>query len=323
MKKRSYSNMHRNGRSRQETDHKPRMATHQALPIPEIHEVSMVSTYDGPLCGVSDLHVSQQENRRLLASHVPSSPSSWLLIAGDVGESVEEIRWALTVLAQRYRTLVWVPGNHELWSHPQDPNHLRGEAKYRHLVEICRTLGIHTPEDPYPVWRGSGGAVTIAPLFLLYDYTYLPARLESLSSARARAEEAGVVCTDEFLLHPDPYPDLATWSRQRVDWTRRRLDACDPDLPLVLVNHFPLLREPTRALIRPEFALWCGTTATADWHRRYPVRSVVYGHLHIRRTTWHDGVPHQEVSLGYARQWRFRGAPVPLAPQILLRERAS
>jgi len=36
---------------------------------------------------------------------------------------------------------------------------------------------------------------------------------------------------------------------------------------------------------------------------------VVYGHLHIPRTTWHDGVPFVEASLGYPREWRRRGGP--------------
>jgi hypothetical protein len=48
----------------------------------------------------------------------------------------------------------------------------------------------------------------------------------------------------------------------------------------------------------PEFALWCGTVRTTDWHRRFNAVAVVYGHLHIRRTTWHDGVPFMEVSVG-------------------------
>src|SRR5688572_4030053 len=45
----------------------------------------------------------------------------------------------------------------------------------------------------------------------------------------------------------------------------------------VFVNHFPLVREPTRVLRYPEFAQWCGTERTADWHTRYPTAAVVYG----------------------------------------------
>ena len=31
------------------------------------------------------------------------------------------------------------------------------ERRYRYLVAMCRRLGVITPEDPYPVWTGSGG----------------------------------------------------------------------------------------------------------------------------------------------------------------------
>ena len=55
------------------------------------------------------------------------------------------------------------------------------------------------------------------------------------------------------------------------------------ELPTVLVNHWPVVREPTRPLWYPDFALWCGTEATADWPRRFRAAAVVYGHLHIPR----------------------------------------
>jgi 3',5'-cyclic AMP phosphodiesterase CpdA len=77
-------------------------------------------------------------------------------------------------------------------------------------------------------------------------------------------------------------------------------------MPTVQVNHFPMVREPCDAMFYPEFSLWCGTTATADWHTRYNAVCSVYGHLHIPRTTWYDGVRFEEVSVGYPREWRRR-----------------
>ena len=44
---------------------------------------------------------------------------------------------------------------------------------------------------------------------------------------------------------------------------------------------------------------------------------VVYGHLHIPRTTWYDGVRFEEVSVGYPREWRARGLPEPLLRTVL------
>jgi hypothetical protein len=74
---------------------------------------------------------------------------------------------------------------------------------------------------------------------------------------------------------------------------------------LIFINHFPLHRFPLARLKRiPRFSLWCGTRRTEDWHTRYSVAAVVYGHLHIRATDYLDGVRFEEVSLGYPQQWQ-------------------
>jgi hypothetical protein len=75
-------------------------------------------------------------------------------------------------------------------------------------------------------------------------------------------------------------------------------------MPTVLVNHWPLTELPLRILRHPEFALWCGTTQTARWHLEHEAAAVVYGHLHLPRTTWEDGVRFEEVSVGYPREWQ-------------------
>ncbi|MFJ8827891.1 metallophosphoesterase family protein [Streptomyces sp. NPDC102467] len=271
------------------------------------------------LLGVSDLHVGHPENRAIVENLRPSADGDWLLVAGDVGELVEDIEWALKTLSGRFDRVIWAPGNHELWTPREDPVQLRGEERYRHLVDLCGTLGILTPQDSYAVWEGPGGPVTVAPLFVLYDYSFRTPTAATKEAALAQAYEKGVVCTDEFFLHPDPYPSREAWCDARVAESERRLAERDPELPTVLVNHYPLVRDPTRILHYPEFAQWCGTVRTADWHRRFRARSVVYGHLHIPRTTWHDGVRFEEVSVGYPREWRRpghpRNVPRPVLPE--------
>ncbi len=269
------------------------------------------------LLAISDLHVVYAENRAVVEGLRPERDGDWLIVAGDVGEFVRDIEWALGLLSRRFAKVVWVPGNHELWTPREDPVQLRGEARYQHLVQLCRSLGVVTPEDPYPVWEPGGEQTLIAPLFLLYDYTFRPPGTYTKDQALARAHEVGVVCTDEILLHPDPYPTRDAWCRARLAYTERRLDAERGGLPTVLINHFPLVREPTRILRYPEFAQWCGTEATADWHVRFDARVAVYGHLHIPRTTWYDGVRFEEVSVGYPREWRRRATPPGRLRQIL------
>ncbi len=271
----------------------------------------------GTLLAVSDLHLGHAANRRFVEDLRPESEEDWLIVAGDVGDSPEQVEWGLARLASRFAKVLWTPGNHELLSQ-RDGSEPRGDARYRGLVELCRRHGAITPEDPYPVWEGPDGPVAVAPLFLLYDYSFGDGGDGKEESLR-RAHEAGVVCVDEFLLHPDPYPSREEWCRARVRETEARLADLPPELPTVLVNHWPLIEEPTAVLRHREFAQWCGTRLTADWHRRFRARAVVYGHLHIPRTIWRDGVRFEEVSLGYPREpghpLRLRGGPTRILPE--------
>jgi 3',5'-cyclic AMP phosphodiesterase CpdA len=266
---------------------------------------------------ISDLHVGFPENRAFVEELRPASGGDWLIVAGDVAERFAEVEWTLRTLAERFATVIWTPGNHELWTVKDDPVRLRGEARYRRLVDMCRGFGVLTPEDPYPVWEGDGGPVTIAPLFVLYDYTFRPDGASTKEEALEIAHEAGVVCTDEYFLHPDPHPTRDAWCDTRIAYTENRLAALEPGTRTVLVNHWPLVREPTRVLWYPEFAQWCGTERTADWHDRFGAVTVVYGHLHIPRAIWTGGVPHIEVSVGYPREWRKR-AEAPRGPRRIL-----
>ena len=266
------------------------------------------------LLALSDLHVAHPQNRKIVEDLPPGQENDWLLLAGDVGESYLDIEWALRTLAGKYATVVWTPGNHELWTRSKDPVALRGEQRYLALVELCRDIGIRTPEDPYPVWDGPGGPVTVAPVFLLYDYTFRPDGALTKEEGLEIAYEKGIVCQDEALLHPDPYLAIDEWCAARIEATAKKLEHRDPALPVVFVTHYPLVREPTLVLRYPVFAQWCGTTRTHDWHLRYNAAAVVYGHLHIPRTTWYDGVRFEEVSLGYPYEWRRRPAP-PVVPR--------
>ncbi|MBF6132616.1 metallophosphoesterase [Nocardia otitidiscaviarum] len=274
------------------------------------------------LMAVSDIHVGHQGNKPVVERIRPDSPEDWLILAGDVGEKTDDIRWALETLRGRFAKVIWVPGNHELWTTAKDPVQIHGAPRYDYLVSLCRDLDVITPEDPFPVWTGAGaeeygGAVTLAPLFVLYDYSWMPDGALTKAQGLSIARDRNVVATDEFLLSPQPYATRDAWCHARVQYTQRRLDALAPDTPLVLINHFPLLRDPTKMLFYPEFALWCGTELTEDWHIRYNVVCSVYGHLHIPRTTFHEGVRHEEVSLGYPREWQRRGLPDQLLRQIL------
>ena len=252
------------------------------------------------LWAISDLHVGFEANRRAVEA-LPAYPEDWLILGGDTGDTAAQLQLVLDVVTARFAQVIWVPGNHDLWTPRSWPDAKRGVAHYERLVAQCRNAGVATPEDPFLEWPEAPRAV-IAPCFTLYDYSFAP---DGLSPAQAVAWAAAddVRCADEALLAPAPYDSREAWCAARVTYTEARLAAVPPGTPIVLVNHFPL-RPDLAVLPRiPRFTIWCGTTRTADWHRRFPLAVVVSGHLHMRSTRWRDGVRFEEVSLGYPAQW--------------------
>lgn len=268
------------------------------------------------LLATSDLHVAHSGNRAVVERIRPRDDGDWLIVAGDVADTVQDIAWTLGLLRDRFERVIWAPGNHELWTTPHDQVQLRGAQRYAHLVKICRDLDVITPDDEYPIWRGDDEDLIVVPLFLLYDYSWRPEGM-TIPEALAYARELRIVCTDEFFLHPDPYSSRSDWAEHRLTSTLARLEALRTDRRTVLVSHWPLHRAPTTILRWQHFAMCCGIERTSGWHTRFRAAAAVYGHLHIPLTISIDGVRFDEVSLGYPREWRQRSEDPDPVRQII------
>lgn len=253
------------------------------------------------LWAIADLHLAHRANREALEA-LPAFGDDWLIVAGDVGERPDRLVYALEILRTRFARIFWTPGNHDLWSRPDDPGGTRGVARYRELVDLCRAAGVVTPEDPYVPWPPEPDTF-IVPMFLLFDYTFRPPDIEP-ASALAWAREHGIVSADELMLSPAPWPSRDAWCAARVTETLQRLTALPPDARTILINHWPLRYDLARPPRIPRFSLWCGTRETEDWGERFRARAVISGHLHFRTTLWRHGVRYDEVSLGYPRDWQ-------------------
>lgn len=267
------------------------------------------------LLAISDLHVGFPENRRAIESMTPR-PDDWLIVAGDLGETLDHVKFVADTLGPRFAKLIWVPGNHELWVDPLAPaSEPRGEARYRMYVDFCQRSGIVCPEDPYVEWLGEGGPHLLVPMFLLYDYSFRPDHIP-VENAIDWAAEDGIAAGDEVMLDPRPHSSRSAWCHQRVALTEKRLSD-SIDLPKVLINHFPLRQDIVLLPRVPRFSPWCGTRRTTDWHVRFRASTVVHGHLHVRRTCHVDGVRFVDVSLGYPRERRPGRAIDDYVRQIL------
>jgi len=255
------------------------------------------------LYAISDLHLDHQINYQAFKT-LPAYPDDWLILAGDICSMAEHLQLALSHLTKRFAQVLWVPGNHDLWTKIGGIKE-RGIEKYQQLVSICHNFGVLTPEDPYPLWQGEGGKHMIVPLFLLYDYSFRPTHI-SLENAVAWAAESGIMCTDEYYLDPKPYPTRQAWCSARCQYSEQRLREIPSGIPLILINHYPLREDLVQLVNIPRFSIWCGTRQTENWHHNFEVSIVVSGHLHRRGTYYRDGVRFEEVSLGYPKQWNYQ-----------------
>jgi hypothetical protein len=269
------------------------------------------------LWAISDLHLSYAVNREALDS-LEERRDDWLILGGDIADTATQLADAFALLRRRFAQLIWVPGNHELWTPevPDLPTMAKGESRYRELIALARSFGVLTPEDAYPIWPGSNRPIVIAPLFTLYDYSFRPPGV-SRDDLLKWAAEGGVVSADETLLDPTPFPDRATWCAVRVATTAARLAAIPTGYGTILVNHYPLEHEHALLPEIPRYAPWCGTTLTANWPQRFRAIAVVYGHLHIRREFKGGRVQFHEVSLGYPGQWD-QNAPLDSYLRLIL-----
>ena len=254
------------------------------------------------LWAISDLHLAGEANRAALRG-LPARPDDWLILAGDVCESVPLFAEAMDWLAGRFARVLWTPGNHELWLTDRAAGPASSMAKYQAMVAAARAAGVSTPEDPYPSWPAAGGAVVVAPLFTSFDYSFRPPGVARADVLRWAAETR-CVSADERRLHPAPFARMDEWCAALCDAAEARLARdVPPGARTVLVSHYPLRQDLVHIPRIPRFTPWCGTHRTADWHIRFRAVAAVSGHLHVRRTDWRDGTRFEEVSLGYARQW--------------------
>ncbi len=266
----------------------------------------------------SDLHLDQKENFYLFERSIElkraeqvnqnTQPQDCLILAGDICETEAQLETCLSLLRLLYKEIIWLPGNHELWIRPSQRQHYSGsEQKYFALVTICRKYGVRCPEDAFlKLIDPQGKSLIIAPLFILYDYSFRPGHV-SAEAALDWALDNGVMCSDEVLLLPAPHKSVTAWCRQRFDFSLQRLQEAErqsgEQTQFLLANHFPLNEKSFYLEFIPSFSLWCGTRLTEHWHQHFNTRMVINGHLHLPGEQEIDGVTFKEVSLGYPGQW--------------------
>lgn len=124
---------------------------------------------------VSDIHVDFEENLRWLQNLSRMDYTEDLLIlAGDVTDSLLLFEKAMQYLRERFREVIFTPGNHDLWIH-RSPMVSNSLEKFHLIRAISDDCGIQM--EPF-----HQGPLSIIPLYGWYDYSFAEPTPETFES---------------------------------------------------------------------------------------------------------------------------------------------
>lgn len=230
---------------------------------------------------VSDIHIDYEANAQWVANlSVSEYQDDVLILAGDVTDTLRKLDWCLTTLAKRFRKVLFVPGNHDLWVIRDGP-HKSSLQKFDEVVAAVESSGASMQ-----TFRAEG--VTIVPLLTWYDYSFGQPNDELRSvwmDYRACRWPSGYTEKD-VTAHFSALNETVTPHGGKIITYSHflpRLDLMPSYIPFVSRMLYPVL----------------GSTQLDRELRALRSSLHVYGHSHVNRHVTIDGVTYINNAFGY------------------------
>lgn len=230
---------------------------------------------------VSDVHIDYKENREwLLNLSTEEYVDDVLILAGDLTENLGMLRESFESLQQKFKKVLFVPGNHELWVVRDKTEH--SFQKYYDICELAEETGISM--EPY-----HDGGVSIVPLLGWYDFSFAEPTKMLLDTwmdfrlCRWPEELGQAEITQFFIERNEPYLDVKNETVISFSHFLPRIDLMPPYIPQNYRFVYPAL----------------GSNMLEEQVRRLDPDIHVYGHSHVNRHVTIDGVKYINNAFGY------------------------
>lgn len=242
---------------------------------------------------LSDIHVDYEANANWVRGLSQQDyRDDVLILAGDITHRSSLLAWCLDAFARRFRQVLFVPGNHDLWviNEAAEWDSLR---KFREVAAIAQDNGVSLR-----AWREQ--QLLIAPLLGWYDYSFGEPGEELLRMwADFRACRwppgfgAAQIAAHFTALNPavERDADAASGAGTVITFSHflPRIDLLPPYIPL------------QHRLLDPVL----GSTRLEQQLRRLKPAIHVYGHSHVNRRIHLDGVDYINNAYGYPQEERI------------------
>jgi len=237
---------------------------------------------------LSDIHVDYDENARWIANlSLADYQDDVLILAGDVTDAQRLLEWCLSTLATRFKKVLFVPGNHELWviREDQEKNSLQ---KFDDVCAVVESSGAS-------MQAFREGGVSIIPLLTWYDYSFGDPSEELRSiwmDYRACRWPAGFT-------EKDIAAYFAAFNDKQVSVPGEKVITYSHFLPRI--DLMPGFIPSTRRLLYPIL----GSAQLDGQLRKLNATIHIYGHSHVNRQVQIDGVLYINNAFGYPSETRI------------------
>lgn len=237
---------------------------------------------------LSDLHVDYEPNMAWVQELSRFDYSDdLLLLAGDISHERRLLDGCLSALTRRFRQVLFVPGNHDLWVAGEAPG-MDSLGKFAVVKKIALDCG--ATMEPIRL-----DGLMVVPLFGWYDYSFgLPGKALRGAWTDYRA------CR---------WPD--GWGAADVAAHFGKLNATPPADGVgkrITVSHFlpridliPSFVSSRHRILDPVL----GSTRLEVQLREIKPSIHVYGHSHINQSVWLEGIRYVNNAFGYPQEGRI------------------
>ncbi len=235
---------------------------------------------------ISDIHIDYPENWRWLngLSRVDYRQDV-LILAGDISDETGLLAEAFEIITQRFDTVLFVPGNHDLWVHRN--GHKDSLARFDYIRRLAVDIGLAVEPVQFDT-------LTIIPLLGWYDYSFgqptskLRQGWMDFSACKWPAGFDEAAITAYFLAMNEPYLELTNQTIITFSHFLPRIDL----MPLIIPPHkrgvYPVL----------------GSHHLERQIRRLESAMHIYGHSHINMRNFKDNTIYINNAFGYPHEVR-------------------
>lgn len=236
---------------------------------------------------LSDIHIDYSANAKWIANlSVADYQDDVLILAGDVTDIQKLLDWGLSILTKRFKKVLFVPGNHELWVRREGPE----KNSLQKFDDIC--AAVKSTGASMEAFHEHG--VSIIPLLGWYDYSFG----EPSQELRATWMDYYACRWPNGFTDRDIAAHFAAFNDEQNSMASAKVITYSHFLPRI--DLMPEFIPSAHRILYPVL----GSVQLERQLRRLNPGIHVYGHSHVNRHVKIDGVSYINNAFGYPNETR-------------------